>query len=91
MSAEDNLNRRQFFHGTNAELKEGDTLQPGPTFDHVYMSSHRYLADTYASNRAVNRGGDPHVYRVQPTGDVSKDNRERWSYKTTSARVVGEV
>lgn len=76
------------------KLNPGDVLEPGAgngrsDLDHVFFTSHRYIASIYALNRS-RESGVPHIYQVKPIGDVKKDT-ERWSYKAKSARVVREV
>lgn len=70
------------YHGTSAELKPGDLIEPGheANFDvskpgHVYFTDEsRYgSAVNYAKHTARTRGGQPHVYKVEPTGDVERD------------------
>ena len=84
------LNEEQFgpyFHGTSAELKPGDVLNPpgqeGPrsfknphaSYDphQVYYTTSRSQAESYAASRAVKHGGSPRVYEVHPHGEVEKD------------------
>lgn len=105
MSAQDNLQPRQFFHGTNAPLREGDMIVPGmpkahsaSTGEHVYFGN----LDTalFAGDGAVkNRGGDLHLYQVEPTGRYEPDPdspASRWgenaAYRTASPlRVTREM
>lgn len=70
------------FHGTSAELKPGDLITPGhekntdvTSAGHVYFASERhYGAAVQSAHRAVKRrGGAPHVYQVEPTGDAEAD------------------
>ena len=82
----DNLQSKQFFHGTTHEFGEGDELSPqgetlhGPsTGKHVYMTS-REIAEEYAEMAAEQRmdmGHEgpivPRVYAVEPIGDVEPD------------------
>lgn len=82
MSAHDHLNRVQFYHGTTAELGQGDTIEPGhpenypvdektypnPGSD-VYFTSNQRMAQGYADRASGKRGGYPKVYEVEPTGD----------------------
>lgn len=82
----DNLQKKQFFHGTTHPFSEGDTLSPhtetlhGPsTGEHVYMTS-RGIAEEYAE-MAVEQLMDmghkgplvPRVFEVEPIGNVETD------------------
>jgi hypothetical protein len=96
-----------FFHGTKADLKPGDLLQPGysSNFGGRRKANHIYLtatldAATWGAELAV-REGPGRIYRVDPTGPVEDDpnltdkrfpgNPTR-SYRTLAPlRVVGEV
>lgn len=80
MSAEDHLSPVQFYHGTNAEYGAGDEVVTGhqATFDsgtmpHVYATGSVGSARAYAMSRSRIRGGQPHVYEVQPADDVEPD------------------
>jgi rifampin ADP-ribosyltransferase len=77
MSAQDNLNHHQFYHGTSAELNPGDVVEPGhaeTTFNydrppkHVYFTKHLAKAWNYADFRASSKGGNASVYEVEPIG-----------------------
>jgi hypothetical protein len=79
MSAQDNLSPRQFFHGTNAELKPGDTLDAGRTGQNLpphaegqftYAATTPEHAGDYANYMADHHGGTGHVYEVKPHGEV---------------------
>jgi hypothetical protein len=96
-----------FFHGTKADLKPGDLLQPGysSNFGGRRKANHIYLtatldAATWGAELAVGEGPG-RIYRVDPTGPVEDDpnltdkrfpgNPTR-SYRTLAPlRVVGEV
>lgn len=79
MSALDNLNPQQFYHGTAAELKPGEMVTPGHESDWYQRSSSVFATDdlsiarTYAGYAADASGRDPHVYAVEPTGTMHKD------------------
>jgi hypothetical protein len=95
-----------FFHGTKADLKPGDLLQPGysSNFGGRRKANHIYLtatldAATWGAELAVGEGPG-RIYRVDPTGPVEDDpnltdkrfpgNPTR-SYRTLAPlRVVGE-
>jgi Rifampin ADP-ribosyl transferase len=84
------LNDEQFgpyFHGTSAQLKEGDVLRgPGQggrmTFDppnesyspgHVYYTTSPSQAESFAHAAARRHGGTPTVYEVHPGEGHEKD------------------
>lgn len=96
-----------FFHGTKADLKPGDVLEPGysSNFGERRKANHLYLtatldAATWGAELAVGEGAG-RIYRVEPTGHIEDDpnltdkrfpgNPTR-SYRTRQPlRVVGEV
>lgn len=81
------LNGRQFFHGTHAELNEGDFIEPGNEPHHnmsrenpfhdpskVYVTPYPHVAAQYAWRK--NDAGDwedGHIYEVEPEGRLLKD------------------
>lgn len=96
-----------FYHGTKAELKQGDLLEPGhgSNYSERKKANYVYLTATldaaiWGAELAV--GDEPgRIYRVEPTGIIEDDpnltdkkfpgNPTR-SYRTQhSMRVVGEV
>lgn len=96
-----------FYHGTKADLRPGDLLEPGRTsnFGERRTANHVYLtatldAATWGAELAVGEGRG-RIYRVEPTGPLEDDpnltdqrfpgNPTR-SYRTRQpVRVVGEV
>jgi len=96
-----------FFHGTKADLREGDLLtagfrsnyRPDVVMNHIYFTS---IADGAGLAAELALGdGEPRVYEVEPTGAFEDDpnvtdkkfpgNPTR-SYRSSAAlRVVGEV
>ena len=71
MAAEDAVSPRQFFHGTEADLKPGDEIKPGNVAGHrrfssessghgefVWMTPHAHKAAWFGSR----------VYQVEPQG-----------------------
>jgi rifampin ADP-ribosylating transferase len=96
-----------FFHGTKADLKPGDVLEPGysSNYGERRKANHLYLtatldAATWGAELAVGEGAG-RIYRVEPTGPIEDDpnltdkrfpgNPTR-SYRTRQPlRVVGEV
>ncbi|QCB94490.1 NAD(+)--rifampin ADP-ribosyltransferase [Cellulomonas shaoxiangyii] len=96
-----------FFHGTKADLRVGDVLEPGRrsnfgtgrAANHVYVTA-TLDAATWGAELAAG-DGPGRIYRVEPTGPVEDDpnltntrfpgNPTR-SYRTREpVRVVGEV
>jgi hypothetical protein len=96
-----------FYHGTKADLKAGDVLEPGRgsnygerrTANYVYLTA-TLDAATWGAELAVGEGPG-RIYRVDPTGPLVNDpnltdkkfpgNPTR-SYRTQQPlRVVGEV
>lgn len=82
MSAQDHLNPHQFFHGTRAELRPGDLIEPGYTkanysgfkgkrLPHVYMTDNQVEAQGYA--RDARGSGIQRVYSVEPTAGHAAD------------------
>jgi len=81
MTAQDNLSRPQFYHGTHLKMQPGDMVEPGhpsawPGDDHdrhlhVYMSESPYVAMDFAGKRGGGKGG--HVYSVETTGAAEHD------------------
>src|SRR4051812_476229 len=96
-----------FFHGTKADLKPGDLLQPGyqSNFGERRKANYVYLtttldAATWGAELSVGEGAG-RIYRVEPTGAIEdapnltdkkfRGNPTR-SYRTRRPlRVVGEV
>ena len=97
----------RLFHGTKADLKVGDLLEPGrrSNYEEGRMANHVYLtatldAATWGAELAVGEGRG-RIYVVEPTGVLEDDpnvtdrrfpgNPTR-SYRTRDAvRIVGEV
>lgn len=98
-----------YFHGTNAELQPGEVIVPGwelgrdPNYDSdyydqgvVYLTTGDHLAERYAVGVAGRKGGEPHVYEVEPLSEVWPDKEQEtgWSsdqFMTGKARVLREV
>lgn len=88
MAASDHLNPRQFFHGTAAPLKAGDTLVPGSQLggtsstygaehEHaqgVHVTDDMHAARHFAEESAMRYGGTPHVYQVEPHGAGTRND-----------------
>ena len=96
-----------FYHGTKAELKPGDLLEPGhrSNYGEGMRANYVYLTatlDAAAWGAELAAGGEPgRIYRVEPTGPIEDDpnltdvkfpgNPTR-SYRTKHPlRVAGEI
>ncbi len=70
-----------FFHGTTTDLAVGDLLtaghpsnyRPEVVMNHIYFTALRDGAGLAAELSRELRGGTPHVYQVEPTGDWEND------------------
>ena len=96
-----------FYHGTKADLQEGDLLsagfrsnyRPDVVMNHIYFTALRDGAGLAAELAAGE--GDPRVYAVEPTGAFENDpnvtdkkfpgNPTRSYRSSEPLRVVGEV
>src|SRR5579875_2644550 len=94
-------------HGTKADLKVGDLLEPGrrSNFEEGWIMNHVYVTETldaatWGAELAVGEGRG-RIYIVEPTGDLEDDpnvtdkrfpgNPTR-SYRTRDpVRIVGEI
>jgi hypothetical protein len=95
----DNIGQQfEWFHGTKANLTEGDTIVPGaelnknnfpPAGDNskVWLSNQAHHAAGWASRAA--RKGTVNVYQVTPETDP-EDNGPL-GYSTTRAKVVKKI
>jgi rifampin ADP-ribosylating transferase len=101
------LDRGPFYHGTKADLKAGDMLEPGYSSNYGERKKANYVyltatldAATWGAELAVG-DGPGRIYRVEPTGPIEDDpnltdkkfpgNPTR-SYRTQHPlRVMGEV
>lgn len=101
------LNSEKFYHGTKANLKQGDLIAPGYQSNYGQRNKARYVyltatldAAVWGAELAVGKGKGK-IYIVEPTGPYEDDpnltdkkfpgNPTR-SYRTMSAlRVLGEV
>lgn len=101
MAAIENLQPRQFFHGSKVKLEVGDELRPAPAPrfrdavpNRVYFSEHPWVAQNYAGSVAGLREGHGHLYEVEPQGRVFRDpaavaqGRGGTSHMAKSARVT---
>ncbi|XAS73657.1 NAD(+)--rifampin ADP-ribosyltransferase [Micrococcaceae bacterium Sec5.1] len=101
------LDEGPFFHGTKANLREGDLLsagfrsnyRPEVVMNHIYFTALRDGAGLAAELAAGD--GAPRVYAVEPTGPFEDDpnvtdkkfpgNPTRSYRSTAPLRVIGEV
>ena len=101
------LDEGPFYHGTKADLREGDLLtagfrsnyRPEVVMNHIYFTALRDGAGLAAELAAGD--GEPRVYLVEPTGPFEDDpnvtdkkfpgNPTRSYRSTEPLRVVGEV
>ena len=80
MATTDDLSSQRFCHGTKAELKPGDLIEPGhspssgeqdPVANYVYLSG---TLDAAAWGAELAHGGGPgRIYVVEPTGPIMDD------------------
>ena len=104
LSIEDSQRPTQFYHGTRADLKAGDLIEPGrpSNFGERNAASHVYLTgslDAAAWGAELAAGEGPgRIYTVEPTGPIEADpdltrdgtNPTRSSRSQHPLRVTGE-
>lgn len=80
MSAADNLQPQQFFHGTHVELSPGALIEPGhePNYEsssraHVSFTPHAESGRWYAFAASHMGERGEHTYQVEPTGPHELD------------------
>jgi rifampin ADP-ribosylating transferase len=101
------LDEGPFFHGTKADLRDGELLRPGfrsnyrpeVVMNHIYFTALRDGAGLAAELAAGN--GEPRVYAVEPTGSFEDDpnvtdkkfpgNPTRSFRSSAPLKVIGEV
>jgi len=101
------LDEGPFYHGTKADLTEGDLLSPGfrsnyrpeVVMNHIYFTALRDGAGLAAELAAGD--GEPRVYAVEPTGAFEDDpnvtdkkfpgNPTRSYRSSAPLKVIGEV
>jgi hypothetical protein len=79
MTDTDDLSLQQFFHGTRADLKPGDLIEPGNSSNfgnrnkstYVYLTSNLDTA-VWGAELAVGEGSC-RIYTVAPTGRIIED------------------
>ncbi|MBC7400531.1 MAG: NAD(+)--rifampin ADP-ribosyltransferase [Mucilaginibacter sp.] len=101
------LNVQQFFHGTKAQLKQGDLIAPGYNSNYGKQKKALFVYLTATMDAAIwgaelALGDEPgRIYIVQPTGSIEDDpnltdkkvpGNPTKSYRTREALlVIGEV
>ena len=107
ITADDDPNSQQFYHGTKADLKPGDLIGPGykPNFGKREKAAYVYLAATlnaatWGAELAIGEGRG-RIYIVEPTGPFEDDpnltdrkypGNPTKSYRTRDPlRVTGEI
>ena len=107
MAAIDDLSSQRFYHGTRADLKPGDLIEPGYKSNYGAMrkANHVYLTATLDAaiwGAELALGERPgRIYIVEPTGSIMDDpnltdkkyaGNPTKSYRSReSLRVTGEV
>jgi Rifampin ADP-ribosyl transferase len=107
MAATDDLNLQPFYHGTKADLKPGDLIEPGykSNYGKGKKAAYVYLtttldAATWGAELALGEGSGK-IYLVEPTGPIEDDpnltdkkfpGNPTKSYRSRDGlRVTGEV
>jgi rifampin ADP-ribosylating transferase len=99
--------KQTYFHGTKAELKLGDIIQPGYSSNYGLQKQAKYIFLTATLDAAVwgaelaQGEGKERIYLVEPTGEIENDpdltdkkfpGNPTMSYRSTKPFVVvGEV
>jgi len=99
MSAQENLNPQQFYHGSNQEFKPGDMLTPAggkahaDSWDNKDYSPGEYVHTTLdpgtahlVAGRKNDYEGLGHVYTVEHTGPVEEDKSMNADMQSAGAR-----
>jgi len=107
MSTSPTVFQQTYFHGTKADLKLGDLIEPGFASNYGSNKNAKYIfltatldAAIWAAELAAGEGNE-RIYLVEPTGPIEDDpdltdkkfpGNPTKSYRSTHAfRVVGEV
>jgi len=107
MAAIDDLTSQQLYHGTKADLKRGDLIEPGynSNYGEKKKAAYVYLtatlnAATWGAELALGEGRG-RIYMVEPTGPIEDDpnltdkkypGNPTKSYRSRNPlRVTGEV
>ena len=79
MAATDDLSSQQLYHGTRADLKPGDLIEPGYTSNYGKRKKATYVyltgtldAATWGAELALGEGPG-RIYIVEPTGPIMDD------------------
>ncbi len=95
-----------YYHGTNQQLRPGDTLKPAllsglRVFDGdytyydpsvVYLTNLLHNAERYALKAVRAQGGTPHVYEIRPIGVCYQDPEAESGFGTDQfCATMGEV
>jgi len=101
------LRSQKFYHGTKADLKPGDLIEPGFNSNYGKMKKASYIyltatldAATWGAELALGEGPG-RIYMVEPTGEIEDDpnltdkkfpGNPTKSYRSRDPlRVIGEV
>ena len=107
MAATDDLSSQRFYHGTRADLKPGDLIEPGYNSNYGKRKKAAYVyltgtldAATWGAELALGEGPG-RIYMVEPTGPIMDDpnltdkkypGNPTKSYRSREPlRVTGEV
>ena len=107
MAPSDDLNSPRFYHGTKADLRPGDMIEPGYNSNYGTRKQAAYVyltatlnAATWGAELAVGEGPG-RIYMVEPTGPIEDDpnltdrkfpGNPTKSYRTRDPlRVTGEI
>lgn len=107
LESANNLDKQTFYHGTKADLKKGDLIQPGFSSNYGSMKKANYVYLTATPDAAVwgaelaAGDGRGRIYIVQPAGPVEDDpnltdkkfpGNPTKSYRSKNPlKVIGEV
>lgn len=94
-----------FYHGTNRSFKPGDYILPPSitsnvsekgrkkNLDKVFFTADKGSAKIYAGRAVQSLGGEPHVYIVEPEGDIIWINQNKGTTVAMAsiAKVIKEV
>lgn len=79
MAATDDLSSQRFYHGTKADLKPGDMIEPGHESNYGKRKKGTYVyltatldAATWGAELALGEGPG-RIYIVEPTGPIADD------------------
>jgi rifampin ADP-ribosylating transferase len=101
------LSSQTFYHGTKANLKQGDLIQPGFNSNYGTKKKAKYIYLTATLDAAIwgaelaQGEGREHIYLVEPTGAIEDDpnltdkkfpGNPTKSYRSLHPlRVIGEI